>query len=99
MVALPWSWWQALESAPWDGVALLACVPALAITIDRLLGEPPVRWHPVVWMGRWLGWAGSRLAPDADQSPAQASQRIFWCAALAWCAGAGAVFSVSWLIQ
>ncbi len=42
---------------------LLACAPALAIAIDRLLGEPALRWHPVAWMGRWLAWAGERLAP------------------------------------
>ena len=41
---------------------LLACAPALALAVDRLLGEPPARAHPVVWMGRWLGWAGARLA-------------------------------------
>lgn len=99
MESLPLGWWQALESAPWGGVALLACVPALAITIDRLLGEPPVRWHPVVWMGRWLGWAGNRLAPDADQPMRKSSQHIFWRAAMVWCGGAAVVFSVSWLIQ
>jgi len=38
----------------------------LALLIDRWLGEPPARWHPVVWMGRYLGWAGSRIAPAAN---------------------------------
>ncbi|MCB8746488.1 adenosylcobinamide-phosphate synthase CbiB [Rhodoferax sp. U2-2l] len=33
----------------------------LALLIDRLWGEPPVRLHPVVWMGNYLGWAGQRL--------------------------------------
>ncbi len=27
-------------------------VAALAIVLDLLAGEPPARWHPVVWMGR-----------------------------------------------
>ena len=44
---------------------LLACVPALALAIDRVLGEPAARWHPVVWMGRYLAWAGARVAPAA----------------------------------
>ncbi len=36
----------------------------LAIVIDVILGEPPNALHPVVWMGRWIGW-GERHAPDA----------------------------------
>jgi adenosylcobinamide-phosphate synthase len=35
----------------------------LALLVDHSLGEPPVRWHPVVWMGSYLGWAGSWLSP------------------------------------
>ncbi|MEO6855305.1 MAG: cobalamin biosynthesis protein, partial [Rhodoferax sp.] len=35
----------------------------LALAIDLRFGEPPVRWHPVVWMGNYLGWAGKRVAP------------------------------------
>ena len=49
------AWWS-VAGEPW--AVLLACAPALAIAIDRLLGEPPLRWHPVAWMGRWLAWAG-----------------------------------------
>nr|WP_246351328.1 adenosylcobinamide-phosphate synthase CbiB [Deinobacterium chartae] len=32
--------------------------------IDHLLGEPPARLHPVVWMGRYLGWARRRGTPS-----------------------------------
>jgi len=39
----------------------------LALLIDRLFGEPPVRLHPVVWMGNYLGWAGKRLQRVASQ--------------------------------
>ncbi|MBH1963818.1 MAG: cobalamin biosynthesis protein CobD [Comamonadaceae bacterium] len=81
------------------GAVLLACVPALAIAIDRLLGEPPVQWHPVVWMGRWLAWAGDRLAPKAEESALLPQWHIFWMAAFSWCGAAVFVFSVSWLIQ
>ena len=43
--------------------ALLALYPLLlAIGIDLLLGEPPNRWHPVVWMGRLIA-ALRRRAP------------------------------------
>lgn len=94
-----WFWWQAIPEATQVGAALLACIPALAITIDRLLGEPPLRWHPVVWMGGWLSWAGDRLAPHADESSGQSPQRVFWLAALSWCGAAAVVFSAAWLLQ
>jgi adenosylcobinamide-phosphate synthase len=34
----------------------------LALSLDVLVGEPPERLHPVVWMGRGLAWL-ERLAP------------------------------------
>lgn len=37
-------------------------VPVLALALDLLLGEPPPRVHPVVWMGRLVA-LGERLAP------------------------------------
>ncbi len=78
---------------------LLAGVPALAIAADRLLGEPPLRWHPVAWMGMWLTWAGRRVAPRADLPRQRSDARVFWSAALAWCAGAAAVFAIARLLQ
>ena len=82
-----------------DDAVLLACAPALALAIDRLLGEPPVRWHPVVWMGRWLAWAGARLAPAVGAPRVLSDARVFWVTALAWCAAAAAIFAVVWLFQ
>lgn len=69
--------------------ALAAAVPALAIAlalaIDRRFGEPPLRWHPVVWIGHYLGRAGRRL-------PELAPRSAFVAGLLAWAAGAlGAV--------
>ena len=59
----------------------------LALAIDRWLGEPAARWHPVVWMGRYLGWTGSRIAPHAaDAKPRDL--RLFFAGALAWGVGA-----------
>lgn len=34
---------------------------ALALGLDLLFGELPAGLHPVVWMGRYLRWAGRRL--------------------------------------
>lgn len=33
----------------------------LAILIDRFIGEPPNRFHPLRWMGNVLGWIDRRL--------------------------------------
>jgi len=58
----------------------------VALALDRALGEPPARWHPVVGMGRYLGFMGSRVAPAAGAQPQAA--RTFAGGALAWCFGA-----------
>lgn len=62
----------------------------LALLVDRMVGEPPARVHPVVWMGRYLGWAGCVVAPVAGAVPLRRFGP-FAAGALAWCAGA-AVF-------
>ena len=41
-----------------------AVVPLLAFGLDVAFGEPPVRLHPVVWMGQYLQWVGERIAPS-----------------------------------
>src|SRR5690606_13804112 len=74
----------------------LACVPALALAIDRWWGEPPVPLHPVVWMGRALGWCGERIAPRAPQAR---DLKAFWLGALAWCGLAAIVLIVSAGVQ
>lgn len=59
----------------------------LAFLLDVLWGEPPPRWHPVVWMGRYLHVVRRRLPPR------------FAAGVAAWWAG-GALFAGSaWLIQ
>lgn len=65
---------------PW--VCLLAM--AVALLIDRRWGEPPAWAHPVVAMGRYLGWLGPRLTTWA-------SPWAFMGGALAWILGAGMV--------
>lgn len=34
----------------------------LAIALDILYGDPPNRYHPVAWMGRWITWLQPRTA-------------------------------------
>jgi adenosylcobinamide-phosphate synthase len=63
------------------------------MAIDRWLGEPAARWHPVVWMGHYLGWMGARLAPAAANAKPR-DLPLFLKGALAWCAGAMGVCAV-----
>ncbi len=38
----------------WEGA------PIGALLLDLLLGDPPNRYHPVAWMGRWIGTLAAR---------------------------------------
>lgn len=69
-----------------------ACVPLLALLIDRLLGEPPAWLHPVVWMG----WPLGKLTPVLTRlGPALA----FTAGALVWLLLAVAVVLAAALLQ
>jgi adenosylcobinamide-phosphate synthase len=75
--------------------ALAAVMPGAmlaALALDRLFGEPPARLHPVVGMGRYLGWAGRGL-------PALAPRAAFTAGALAWTAGALAATVLAWALE
>jgi adenosylcobinamide-phosphate synthase len=72
----------------------------LALAVDRWWGEPPVRLHPVVWMGNYLGWAGTRVQCVAVQAPEGVPDyKAFWLGAIAWCAGAAIVLIVTYALQ
>jgi adenosylcobinamide-phosphate synthase len=72
-----------------------ALVLLLALLIDRWLGEPPARLHPVVWVGHYLGWAGRRLQ-RITQPEGVADDKVFWLAGLYWCVGAALFSGASW---
>ena len=57
-------------------MTVLPAAMVLALLIDRWWGEPPVRWHPVVWMGQGLDAMGRRIAPGMG-APAPAAARLF----------------------
>ncbi len=54
------------------GLLLSAVLLPAALILDRLFGEPPVRWHPVCWMGRaidfWEGVWRRRADPAGKES-------------------------------
>ena len=55
----------------------------VAVALDLAVGEPPARWHPVVWLGRALGWA-ERRAPG--RSVADGAAALTLVSAGAWAA-------------
>jgi len=75
-------------------MTVLPAAMVLALLIDRWWGEPPVRWHPVVWMGRGLDAMGRRMAPAMGQA-APTNARMFVAGAMAWTAGAGVVLLIA----
>ncbi|MEM6985936.1 MAG: adenosylcobinamide-phosphate synthase CbiB [Pseudomonadota bacterium] len=46
-------------------------VVVLALIADHVFGEPPVRWHPVVWLGNLAQRVESELRDSADTASAQ----------------------------
>lgn len=80
------------------GAAVALAALLVAFGLDRWLGEPPARWHPVVWIGRYLGWAGRRIAPLAGGALPPAA-RSFALGALAWLAGAALVLLAAVAVQ
>ncbi|RMX17994.1 cobalamin biosynthesis protein CobD [Vandammella animalimorsus] len=71
---------------------------SVALLVDRWLGEPAVRWHPVVWMGRSLQRLQPWLFGGRAQGAAQARQRL-WRGALAWLALALLWTALAWALQ
>lgn len=85
MIGLEWGW----PPAPAMASAIL-----VALLIDRYLGEPPARFHPVVWIGRALGAVGSWVAPGVAREP---DGPAFVRGALAWlllAAGCGLIYGL-----
>ncbi|WP_431095957.1 adenosylcobinamide-phosphate synthase CbiB [Polaromonas aquatica] len=78
---------MAVHAACMLGVVLL-----LALWIDKHVGEPPVRMHPVVWIGGYLRACGS-VTVRCPPAPA------FFLGALAWWVGAVMVGAIAWGIQ
>ncbi|MGB4060900.1 MAG: adenosylcobinamide-phosphate synthase CbiB [Burkholderiaceae bacterium] len=81
---------------------LLPMALLLALALDHLFGEPPARIHPVVWMGAALGWAGARVAPLAGEAGGnhfKQNLKVFWHAALYWCALSVIAFVVAFALQ
>ena len=97
MLALPWAPSAVLP------VELLLSGLLLAVLIDRFLGEPPARIHPVVGIGAYLHWAAARFVPlseaHANHSPTPTPQQLRWLGTVYWCLGAGLVLILALVVQ
>jgi adenosylcobinamide-phosphate synthase len=80
-----------------DAVVALAAL-LVAFGLDRWLGEPPARSHPVVWIGRYLEWTGGRIAPAAGKATLPAWRPLL-LGLLAWLAGAALVVAIAVALQ
>ncbi len=83
---------------------MMAVALVVALAIDAWLGEPSAFWHPVVWMGGFLGWAGRWVAPPASSALAGPSGTApdllhFWLGALAWFIGVAIVYVTASVLQ
>ncbi len=89
---------------PWTAAVVLAAAVVVAMCIDHVFGELPARWHPVVWMGHYLGWAGRKVAPGVATGSHtalenKADYKAFWLGAFSWSAGAALVLIVAGGLQ
>lgn len=89
----------AFTLAPAQLGALLFSACFLALLIDRLFGEPPVRIHPVVGMGNYLNWAAPRFAPASPSADAKTAKNIQRLGFLYWLLGAVLVLLISCAAQ
>ena len=86
--------------APWLPAAVTAGALLVALAVDHWLGEPPVRWHPVVWMGNFLGLGGRWVQARTRQVlGGSVDYKAFWLGALVWIAGAALVLVASLSLQ
>lgn len=91
--------WTLADASVWASVGIAAGAILVALAVDRWAGEPPVRFHPVVWMGNYLGWCGAWVQRRTVQNPWQKDHKAFWLAALVWSGGAAIVLGVTCALQ
>jgi adenosylcobinamide-phosphate synthase len=82
----------------WTPFVFAVALP-LALLIDHFCGEPPPRWHPVVWMGRYLNRAAPHVLPAPPTSPETRDLKAFSRGVLAWWLGVAIVLVVTVTLQ
>lgn len=70
-----------------------------ALYIDRRLGEPHTRLHPVVWMGKLLGAAGGFLQRHTHPQPEVRDWKSFCLGTFIWCMLAATFYVAYWQLE
>ena len=79
---------------------VFAAALLIAFAVDHYLGEPPVRWHPVVWMGNYLNRMAAYVTPATPLSTSNSRDLMaFSLGAIAWVAGVALVLIAAWALQ
>lgn len=80
--------------------SVMAGAVVMALVVDHWLGEPRASWHPVVWAGRYLEWAGRWVAPASSPSlQLTPDLKRFGLGMLFWLTGATVVSVAAWVLQ
>ncbi len=82
--------------------SVFAAAVLIALLVDQYLGEPPARWHPVVWMGNYLNAVAPRVLPVSSVPPTPLAARdlkTFTIGAVYWWSGVAIIFIVAALLQ
>lgn len=77
---------------------LILALP-LAILMDLVWGEPPARFHPVVWMGQYLNGLAPKIAARTATLSRLSNMAYFFKGAVAWTMGALMVGFIAVLLQ
>ena len=77
---------------------ILGCI-VIAMLLDWFWGEPATQYHPVVWMGRYLGWVANKIAPVEEENNSFQKMKSFLSGVFFWCVGAGVVAALAWGAQ
>ena len=79
---------------------VFAAALLIAFAVDHYLGEPPVRWHPVVWMGNYLNRMAAYVTPASPLNTSNSRDlKAFSLGAIAWVAGVALVLIAAWALQ
>ena len=79
--------------------SVFAAAVLIALLVDHYLGEPPARWHPVVWMGNYLNAVAPPVVPASSVPSNSCQLKAFILGAAYWWAGVAVIFIATVLLQ
>lgn len=77
---------------------IFGCI-VIAMLLDWFCGEPPSRFHLVVWMGSYLAWIANKIAPRIEEKSSSQKINSFLSGVFFWCVGGFFVTTLAWSVQ